>query len=63
MDRRTVARATHLPFAVFVLCLGIVVAGLTDTFLGDLVQALVPDRAGLGGCWWWRCWRRCSPTS
>jgi len=49
VDRRTVARATHLTFAVFVLCLGIVVAGLTDTFLGDIVQALVPDRAGLGG--------------
>jgi len=48
VDRRTVARATHLSFAVFVLCLGIVV-GLTDTFLGDLVQALVPEQAGLGG--------------
>ena len=49
VDRRTVARATHLSFAVFVLCLGIVVAGLVDTFLGDLVRALVPDRTGLGG--------------
>lgn len=34
---------------MFVLCLGIVVAGLTDTLLGDLVRALVPDQAGLGG--------------
>lgn len=48
-DRRTVRRATHLSFAVFVLCLGVVVAGLADTFLGDLVRAAVPDGAGLGG--------------
>ncbi len=37
MHLRDVGRAAHLPFAVFVLCLGIVVAGLDDTFLGDLV--------------------------
>ena len=47
-DRRTVTRAAHLSFVMFVLCLGIVVAGLTDTFLGELVQALVPDGTGLG---------------
>jgi arsenical pump membrane protein len=43
-----VARATHLPFAVFVLCLGVVVAGVTDTFLGDLVRAVLPRGDGLG---------------
>jgi arsenical pump membrane protein len=43
-----VARATHLSFAVFVLCLGVVVAGLADTFLGDLIRSLVPDGTGLG---------------
>jgi len=43
-----VVRATHLPFAVFVLCLGVVVAGLTDTFLGELVRAVVPAGDGLG---------------
>ena len=48
VDLATVARATHLSFAVFVLCLGVVVAGLTDTFLGDLVRNLVPDGTGLG---------------
>ncbi len=44
----TVAHAAHLPFAVFVLCLGVVVAGLTDTFLGALVAAAVPTGTGLG---------------
>ena len=39
--------AAHLSFAVFVLCLGVVVAGLTDTFLGDLVRAAVPGDDGL----------------
>jgi arsenical pump membrane protein len=43
-----VARATHLSFAIFVLCLGVVVAGLADTFLGDLIRSLVPDGTGLG---------------
>jgi arsenical pump membrane protein len=37
-----VAEATHLPFAVYVLCLGVVVAALADSFLGDLVAGLVP---------------------
>ena len=47
--RATVARAAHLSFAVFVLCLGVVVAGLTDTFLGDLVaRRWCPDGDGLG---------------
>jgi len=44
---RTLAHATHLSFAVFVLCLGVVVAGLNDTFLGDLVRTFVPDGTGL----------------
>ena len=45
----TVGRATHLSFAIFVLCLGVVVAGLTDTFLGDLVaRRWCPDGDGLG---------------
>jgi arsenical pump membrane protein len=48
VDVATVARATHLSFAVFVLCLGVVVAGLTDTFLGDVVRHVVPDGTGLG---------------
>ena len=42
------ARPTHLSFAVFVLCLGVVVAALTDTFLGDLVaRRSCPDGDGL----------------
>ena len=44
----TVVRSTHLGFAVFVLCLGVVVAGLADTFLGDLVRSVVPQGTGLG---------------
>jgi arsenical pump membrane protein len=42
-----VADATHLPFAVYVLCLGVVVAALADSFLGDLVAGLVPGRTSL----------------
>ena len=48
VDVRTVARSTHLSFAVFVLCLGVVVAGLADSFLGDLVAGVVPEGTGLG---------------
>jgi arsenical pump membrane protein len=43
-----VAAAANLSFAVFVLCLGVVVAGLSGTFLGDVVRAAVPDGSGLG---------------
>jgi arsenical pump membrane protein len=43
-----VLHAAHLSFAVFVLCLGVVVAGLTDTFLGALVRMGVPDDTTLG---------------
>ena len=46
---RAVLRATHVSFSVFVLCLGVVVASLADTFLGDAVSALVPGADGLAG--------------
>ena len=46
---RTVLHSTHLTFAVFVLGLGVVVAALSDSFLGDLVAGLVPDSVGLLG--------------
>ena len=39
--------AAHLPFAVFVLGLGVVVAGLAHSFLGDLVASVLPDGTGL----------------
>jgi arsenical pump membrane protein len=39
--------AAQLPFAVFVLCLGVVVAALDETFLGDLVREAVPGGTGL----------------
>lgn len=42
-----VVRAAHLSFGIFVLCLGIVVAGLANTFLGTAVETLVPDGTGL----------------
>jgi arsenical pump membrane protein len=48
IDVRRALGAAHLSFAVFVLCLGIVVAALTDTFLGDLVRDVVPHGTGLG---------------
>ncbi|MGZ4428294.1 MAG: SLC13 family permease [Nocardioidaceae bacterium] len=44
---RVVLRATHVSFSVFVLCLGVVVASLSDTFLGAAVSALVPGSDGL----------------
>ena len=42
------ARAAHVSFAVFVLCLGVVVAGLDHTFLGSVVAQAVPPGDGLG---------------
>lgn len=42
-----VLHSAHTSFVVFVLCLGVVVAGLSATFLGDLVAAAVPDGSGL----------------
>ncbi|HET7385442.1 MAG TPA: SLC13 family permease [Nocardioidaceae bacterium] len=44
---RAVLAAAHLPFAVFVLCLGVVVAALTDTFLGTLVAHVLPSGTSL----------------
>ena len=43
---REAAHAAHPAFAVFVLCLGIVVAALSVGFLGDLVADLLPDGTG-----------------
>jgi len=40
-------RAAHLPFAVFVVGLGVVVAGLAHSFLGHLVASVLPDGTGL----------------
>jgi arsenical pump membrane protein len=42
-----VVRAAHPGFALWVLALGVVVAGLAEGFLGDAVRHLVPDSAGL----------------
>ncbi len=39
--------AAHLGFALFVLCLGVVVAGLSTGFLGALVHSLVPGGTSL----------------
>lgn len=49
--RRTTAagvvRHAHLSFALFVLCLGVVVAALNRAWLGDTLRLVVPDRATL----------------
>jgi arsenical pump membrane protein len=39
-------RAAHPTFAVFVLCLGVVVAALSEGFLGDWVSDLLPGSTG-----------------
>ena len=39
-------RSAHPAFAVFVLCLGVVVAALATGFLGDWVSDLLPDGTG-----------------
>jgi arsenical pump membrane protein len=39
--------STHASFGVFVLCLGVVVAALDGTFLGALVEDLLPADSGL----------------
>ena len=41
-------RAAHPSFALWVLALGVTVAGLADDFLGDLVDRIVPDGTGFG---------------
>lgn len=46
--RAVIARA-HPAFAIFVLGLGLVVAGLGNGVVGDRVADLVPDDRGLGG--------------
>jgi arsenical pump membrane protein len=52
--RRRLARpirlvhAAHPGFAVWVLTLGVVVAGLSEGFLGDAVRDVVPDGTSLG---------------
>jgi arsenical pump membrane protein len=46
---RQVAASMHLGFAVFVLCLGVVVAGLGAGWFGARVADLVPHRSGLAG--------------
>ena len=52
--RRKLARPIHLVhaahpgFAVWVLALGVVVAGLAEGFLGDAVRHVVPDGTSLG---------------
>ncbi len=48
MGPREVLASANLSFALFVLCLGVVVAGLSATFLGDLVASAVPGGDGLG---------------
>jgi arsenical pump membrane protein len=44
-----VVHAAHLSFGVYVLCLGVVVAGVVDGFLGGLVATVLPDVAGAPG--------------
>jgi arsenical pump membrane protein len=48
IDVVSLGRAAHAGFAVFVLCLGVVVAGVTHSFLGDLVANAVPHGTSLG---------------
>ncbi|MBO0844884.1 MAG: arsenic transporter [Nocardioides sp.] len=43
-----VVHASHPGFAVWVLALGVVVAGLTEGFLGDAVRHLTPDATSFG---------------
>lgn len=43
-----VVHAMHPGFAIWVLALGVVVAGLAQGFLGDAVQNVVPASTGLG---------------
>ncbi|GAA2142276.1 ArsB/NhaD family transporter [Nocardioides koreensis] len=45
---REAVHAAHPSFAVFVLCLGVVVAALAVGFLGDAVARLLPDSTSYG---------------
>ncbi|WP_341924634.1 SLC13 family permease [Nocardioides psychrotolerans] len=44
---RDVLRAAHLGFAAFVLALGVVVAAISEGFLGDLVAQVLPTTTSL----------------
>jgi arsenical pump membrane protein len=46
---RDVVRAAHPGFAIWVLTLGVVVAGLGVGFLGDAIEQVLPDSVSLGG--------------
>ena len=46
---RDVVRAAHPGFAIWVLTLGVVVAGLGVGFLGDAIEHVVPDSVSLSG--------------
>jgi arsenical pump membrane protein len=46
LGRADAVRAAHPAFAVFVLCLGVVVAALSEGFLGDWVADLLPGSTG-----------------
>ena len=46
---RDLVRSAHPGFAIWVLALGVVVAGLGVGFLGDAIEHLVPDSVSLGG--------------
>ena len=46
---RDVLRSAHPGFAIWVLALGIVVAGLGVGFLGEAIEDVVPDSVTLGG--------------
>jgi arsenical pump membrane protein len=45
---RDVVGAAHPGFACFVLALGVVVAAISEGFLGDLVERVLPGSTGLG---------------
>ncbi|CAB4700554.1 unannotated protein [freshwater metagenome] len=49
LDVGSTTRAAHPSFALFVLALGVVVAGLADGFLGDWVAGWVPPEASYAG--------------
>lgn len=46
-----VVRAAHLPFAFFVLCLGVVVAGVRDAGLGARMDDVLSDGGSLSSLW------------
>ena len=61
--RSTLLHAAHPGFAIWVLALGVVVAGLAQGFLGDAVRDVVPASTGLGAPPADRAaGDRCSPT-